>query len=75
VNGAFNKAHAKKMAKWDLYDRRSWILENTVKHSRAGSTARNICARSQSVILFIGNISTDDMVEGMRSGEEVQGKL
>ena len=32
------------------------------KHSRAGSIARNICTRSQNVILLIGNVSTDDMV-------------
>ena len=37
------------------------MKENTAKHSRAGSRARNICALSQNVILLTGNVSTEDM--------------
>ena len=40
-----------------------------MKHSRAGNMARNICTRSQNVILLTGNVvSTYDIVSNLKKG-------
>ena len=72
MNGAFNSAQANTKAN----EKKGWISmiggsrakENSAKHLRAGSRARNICATSQNVISLTGNVSTDDMV---RAAKEV----